>query len=124
MTREDKLARCRHLREINKRQQSEALDLVSQATMLDCAHRLRIARGRTLMFDNPDEMTLVFDLVVHAGVGGRTRAIDRYAAKHIPEPGTSEALMLSMVRQAKFAVSTIEQQHELIGVWAVDAIRN
>lgn len=124
MTRDEKLAGYRHWRAINKRQQSEALKLVPQAAILDCARRLRIARGRTLTLDNPDEMTLVFDLVVHAGVGGRTRAIDRYTALHSPMPGTDEALMLSMARQARFAVWTIEQRHETIGVWAVDAFRN
>ena len=84
MNRDEKLARYRHLRAINKRQQTGALDCVSRAAMLDCARRLGLARGRTLILDDPDEMTLVFDLVVHAGIGGRSRAIDRYADKVRP----------------------------------------
>lgn len=120
MTRQEMLARYRHLRAINRRQQSDALDLVPKSALFDCARRLRIARGRTLMLDNPDEMTLVFDLLVHAGVGGRTRAIDRYAARNKPAPGTAEALVLSMAQQARFAVWQVEQRHEMIGVWVSD----
>jgi hypothetical protein len=53
MNRNEKLARYRHLRAINKRQQTGALDCVSQAAMLDCARRLGLARGRTLILDDP-----------------------------------------------------------------------
>ena len=37
MNREELLRRYRHLRAINKRQQTAALDCVSQTTLLDCA---------------------------------------------------------------------------------------
>jgi hypothetical protein len=114
--REERLQRYRHLRAINKRQQSDALNVVSQNAMLDCARRLGLARGRTLLLDNPDEMTLVFDLVVHARVGGRSRAIDRYAEKHGPVPGSDEALMLAAARNSRFAVWSVERRHPVIGL--------
>jgi hypothetical protein len=44
-TREHILLRYRHLRAINKCQQSDALELVSPTTMLDCARRLGLRTG-------------------------------------------------------------------------------
>jgi hypothetical protein len=122
MNREETLRRYRQLRAINKQQQTDALDCVSQTTMLDCARRLGLARGRTLVLDDFDEMTLVFDLVVHAGIGGRTRAIDRYAAKARPTAGGDDELMLTAARNAKFAVWKVERRHEIAGLHIVDVV--
>ena len=116
MNREEKLCRYRHLRAINKRQQSDALDYVSQTAMLDCARRLGLARGRTLMLDNPDEMTLVYDLAVHAGVGGRSRAIGRYADRVRPPLGSDDALMLAAALDARFGLWAVEGRHETVGL--------
>ena len=120
MNRNEKLARYRHLRAINQRQQTGALDCVSRATMLDCARRLGLARGRTLILDDPDEMTLVFDLVVHAGIGGRSRAIDRYADKVRPAPGSDDELMLTATRNARFTIWEVERRHAIAGLHVVD----
>ena len=120
MNRNEKLARYRHLRAINKRQQTGALDCVSQTTMLDCARRLGLARGRTLILDDPDEMTLVFDLVVHAGIGGRSRAIDRYADKVRPPPGSDDELVLTATRNARFTIWEVERRHAIAGLHVVD----
>src|SRR5271157_5323162 len=123
MDRAEKLQRYRRLRAINKRQQSDALDYVSPTSRLDCARRLGLARGRSLVLDNPDEMTLVFDLVVHAGKGGRSRAIERYADKVRPAPGSDEALMLTAAWNAKFALWQVEGRHDVVGLDIRDIVR-
>jgi hypothetical protein len=88
--------------------------------VLDCARRLGLARGRTLLLDNPGEINLAFDLVVHAGIAGRSRAIDRYADKNPPPPGTDDAFMLAAARNAKFCIWTVERRHEIVGLHVVD----
>jgi len=52
MTRDEKLARYRHLREINVAQQGGALRRVAGDTMLDYGRRLGLAHGRTLVCNN------------------------------------------------------------------------
>ena len=47
--------------------------------MLQQARRLGLAQGRTLILDDMEEMNYVFDLAIHTGPPGRSRAIDRYA---------------------------------------------
>ena len=122
MDREETLRRYRHLRAINGRQQTDALNCVSKTAMLDCARRLGLTRGRTIVLDDPDEMSLVFDLVVHAGQGGRSRAIERYADKVRPAPGSDDALMLTAARNAKFAIWQVEGRHDVVGVDIRDSV--
>jgi hypothetical protein len=124
MSREEKLRRYRSLRAINTRQQSDALDFISQTAMLDCARRLGLACGRSLVLDNPDELTLAFDLMVHTARGGRRRGIDRYAEKVRPPPGSDEEFMLTAARNAKFAVWQVEQRHQEIGLRILDIVSN
>ena len=124
MDREELRCRYRRLREINKRHQSGALAHVSQATMLDCARRLGLAHGRTLVMDNPDEMNLIFDLVVYAAKAGRSRGIDRYAERHRPTPGSDEELMLTAAQNAQFAMLRVERRHEVFGIYVVDIVSN
>lgn len=124
MDREELRCRYRRLREINKRHQNGALAHVSQATMLDCARRLGLAHGRTLVMDNPDEMNLIFDLVVYAAKAGRSRGIDRYAERHRPTPGSDEELMLTAAQNAKFGMWRVERRHEVFGIYVVDIFSN
>lgn len=122
--RERKLQRYRHLRAINKQQQSAALNSVSTTALLDCARRLGLTRGRTITLGSEDEMNLVYDLVVHAGLGGRSSAIARYAAKIQPPPGSDEEKILVAVRSASFAVLEVERRDETVGIHVRDIVSN
>jgi len=55
-SRDEVLARYRHLREISKRHHSKALDFLSAGAMLQHARRLGLAHGKTLMLDSIDEL--------------------------------------------------------------------
>jgi hypothetical protein len=122
--REEKLQRYRHLRAINKQQQSAALNGVATTALLDCARRLGLTRGRTITLGSEDEMNLVYDLVVHAGLGGRSSAIARYAAKTQPPPGSDEENMLIALRSARFAILEIQRRDETVGLNVRDIISN
>jgi hypothetical protein len=67
------LARYRQLREISERHHDEVMKLVSGDTMLHQARRLGLARGKTLILDDMDEMNYVFDLAIHTAPAGRSR---------------------------------------------------
>ena len=73
------LARYRQLREISKRHHHDILKLISGDAMLQQARRLGLAQGGTLILDDMDEMSYVFDLAIYTAPPRRSRAIDRYA---------------------------------------------
>lgn len=118
--RETVLARYRQLREIGKRLNHEILNFISRDAMLKQARRLGLAQGRTLILDDPEEMNYVFDLIIYASPGGRTRAIDRFARSARFEPGSDEAFMLEAMRAARFSILMIDRRHETIGLVATD----
>lgn len=117
------LARYRHLREISKRHLSDAMKFLSQDAILRHARRLGLTLGKTVILDNMDELTLAFDLAIHTAPDGRSRAIDRYARSARFAPGSSEALMLEAMRNARFAVVSVRRRHPSVGLIVADLFR-
>jgi hypothetical protein len=122
VTRDEKLARYRHLRKTAAIYHDGALSCVAHDTMMDCARRLGVTQGRTLVLDNMEEMTLVCDLAVHTGKAGRSRAIDRYARRVGPGLAGDEAMMLRAAQAARFRIWRVERPHEALGLWVTDVI--
>ena len=98
------LARYRQLREISKRHHHEILKHISHDTILHQARRLGLARGRTVILDDMEEMDFVFDLAIHTAPPGRSRAIDRYARSARLAAPSDEALVLEAMRAARFSI--------------------
>ena len=123
MTRADVLARYRHLRAIAVRHNSAAVGFVSRSMVLETAKRLGLTEGRMLVAGSEEEMTLVFDLALHAAREGRSRALDRYARATPPPSGSDEARMLDAMRHARFSIWRVERRHETAGLVIADVLR-
>ena len=118
------LARYRQLREISKRHHHEMLKFISGEAILHQARRLGLARGKTPILDDMEEMNYVFDLAIHTALAGRSRAIDRYAKSAEFDAQSDERLMLDAMRASQFALLLIERRHDTIGLVATDILRN
>jgi hypothetical protein len=123
-SRREVLARYRHLREISKHHLSEAMKFLSPDTVLHHARRLGLYVRKTIILDNPDEITMAYDLAIHTAPDGRSRAIDRYARSARFAPGSDEALMLEAMRKARFAVVSVQRRHPSAGLIVTDLFRN
>ena len=119
MSREEVLARYRHLRAISTRHHTEALRFLSRPALLEQARQLGLTAGEMLVAESMDEFTLVVDLAIHATRPGRSRAIDRYAGAAQLQPGSEEALVLEAMRRARFSVWRVERRLVDIDRWAV-----
>ena len=124
LDRSDVLARYRHLREMSKQHHAKTFDFLSQTTILQQARRLGLANGKTLILGDMDELTLVFDLAIHAAPPGRTRAIDRYARSAQLASGSEEALVLGAMCNSRFAVLEMQRRHDAAGLIVTDLFRN
>jgi hypothetical protein len=123
MTREEILDRYRDLRAISTRHHNAALAFVSRSTILEHAKRLGLAAGRTLVAENREAMTLLFDLNLYTAKEGRSRAVDRYARAAKPLPDSDEAHMLDAMRHPRFSVWRVERKHETAGLVVTDVLR-
>ena len=116
MTRREILRRYRHLRAIVTRHHSAALKFQAPAAILEQAKHIGLAAGHTLITDNEQELTVLFDLVIYNAKQGRSRAIDRYAKTAQLPAGSDEALMLEALRRARFGLWRVERLHEITGL--------
>lgn len=123
MSRDEILARYRHLRAISTRHHTEALKFLSQSALLEQARQLGLAMGKTLVAESMDELTLAFDLAIHAARPGHSRAIDRYARAAQLQPGSDEFVALEAMRRARFSVWRVERRHEVAGLIVQDLLR-
>ena len=122
-SRDEVLARYRHLREIGKQHHSKVLDFLSEDAVLRHARKLGLAVGRTLILDSMDVLTLAFDLAIYTAPADRSRAIDRYGRSARPAPGSDEALMLDAMRRARFAIVRVVCRYEAVGLIVSDVFR-
>jgi hypothetical protein len=116
MTRREILRRYRHLRAIVTRHHSAALKFQAPDAILEQAKHIGLAAGHTLITDNEQELTVLFDLVIYNAKQGRSRAIDRYAKTAQLPAGSDEALMLEALRRARFGLWRVERLHEITGL--------
>ena len=105
------------------RHNSAAVGFVSRQAILENAKRLGRAEWRMLVAGSEEEMTLVFDLALHAAREGRSRALDRYARATPPPAGSDEARMLDAMRHARFSIWRVERRHETAGLVIADVLR-
>jgi hypothetical protein len=125
MSRDEILARYRHLRAISTRHHTEALRFLSRPALLEQARQLGLTAGEMLVAESMDEFTLVVDLAIHTSRPGRSRAIDRYAGAARLRPGSDEALVLVLgaMRRARFSAWRVERRHEVAGPVVQDLLR-
>src|SRR5271154_1743660 len=122
-SRDEVIARYRQLREISTRHHHEILKVISGDALLHQARRLGLARGKTLILDDMEEMNYVCDLAIYTASTGRSRAIDRYARSARLAARSDEALVLEAMRAARFSILLIERRHEIAGLVATDLFR-
>jgi len=123
MTREEVLCRYRHLRAISTRHHSAALKFLGRPTIMEHAQRLGLSKGKVLVAESEEELTLVFDLAIHTAREGRARAIDRFAQTAQFIQGSDEALMLEAMRRGRFSIWQVRERHETVGLVVTDMLR-
>jgi hypothetical protein len=123
MSRDEVLARYRHLRAISTRHHTEAMSFFSRPALLEQARHLGLAARGVLAAESFDELTLAFDLAIHAARPGHSRAVDRYARAAAFRPGSDEALVLEAMRRARFSLWRVEHRHEVAGLVVQDLLR-
>lgn len=122
-THDEVIGRYRRLRKITKCIHEDVLDLVSSNAIMKQARRLGLRHGRTLLLDSMDQMAFMFDLAIYTAPPERTRAIDRYARCARYEPGSEEARVLDLMRDARFTACMVKRRHEIAGLIMGDLLR-
>jgi hypothetical protein len=78
--------------------------------------------GQTLIANNAEELTLVFDLAIYTAREGRSRAIERYAKAVRLSPDSDEIVMLQAMC-ARFSIWRIDRRDDTCGLVVSDLLR-
>lgn len=98
------LKRYRALRALRNTHNLACMGLLCRKTMLDTGRAIGLVRGGIFALESEDELTMVYDLCIHAARPGRSRAIDRYAHAASFAPSSQEALTLAAMQRARFSI--------------------
>src|SRR4051812_21086033 len=120
MPRSEILARYRRLRQISKEQHEAILNIIAPSVLLDWARRLDLTKGKAVVLENDNEMTLPEDLAIDLPRLGRSHPLDRYARV---APGSDEAIVLAAMRRARFSLWRIERRHPTTDLILRDLLR-
>jgi hypothetical protein len=118
------LARCRRYRALSREYNSRLLRYAPRDIFLNEARRLGLARGETLLTDEPDALCLAYDLAIHTAPPERTRVIDRYARTAGVEAGSDNERVLEAMRRGRFAILGVAGRHERRGLVVFDPARS
>jgi hypothetical protein len=122
-SRDEVLARYRHLREISMQHHFAIMKLISRDAMLRHARGLGLTVGKTFVLDRTEDLSLAFDLAVYTAPADRSRAVDRYARSARFAPGSDEALVLEAMCNARFSVILVQRRHPVAGLIVTDYFR-
>jgi hypothetical protein len=123
-TRNEVLARYRHLRGISKLLHAGTKQFIAPGAALKQARRLGLLDRKRLYLGSFDELCLATDLTIYTAPPGRSRAIDRFARNAAPPAGSDEALVLEAMCNARFAVLIMRRRHPAAGLILTDLFRD
>ena len=119
-SRDEVLERYRRLRVISIGHNKEMVAFLTKDAIVQQVRRLGLLEGKTIVLDSMDQLNLAADLAIYSAPADRSRAIDRYAHSRRWAPGSEEAIMLEVMREARFAIIKIERRHPSVGLIVKD----
>ncbi len=106
---------------LRQRFQSEALHSVPLPKLRECALRLGLPVDEEAAQIAESDMAFAYDLAVHTGPEGRSRAIDRVARRHQRAEGEA-AQVLAGLANAWFSVFRRREPHPVAGMMLEDVL--
>ena len=113
----------RRLRNVLTDMNKEFVRQLPKKSLMECAKKLGLAKGKVMVFNNPDETSVLFDYFLY---NSRTRgktAMEHYAAQTPPPPGSDEMTVLRASIDSFFSVFQVRQVYKGRGVLLYDIFK-
>ena len=86
----------KRLRNLQKALTGQLVDQLSKKSVLECAKKLGLAKGKVMIFDSPDELPALMDFCLYNYRMGGKNVIERYAQQTSPPPESDEMKVLRL----------------------------
>lgn len=115
LNRADTLTRYRRLRMVNVDHGNEILRRLPRKAVLHWGKRIGLVRRKTFVASF-EEMSLAFDLAVHASRRGKMPPVERYRAIARFPADSDEAIMLDAMCRSRFSFFAVKRRHAAAGL--------
>lgn len=106
---DERLESYKRLRQAGRALNLELAKQLPKNAAPEFGKKLGLAQGNMLVFNNDDEVAVLYDYCLfHYRRGGKT-VIERYQEQTPPEPDSLEGLLLQAMLQSRFSVFRIER---------------
>ncbi|MGA2403280.1 MAG: hypothetical protein ABSG91_16490 [Syntrophobacteraceae bacterium] len=106
----------KRLRNVNKALNGQFIRQLAKKSVLECAKKLGLAKGKVMIFDSEDEFPALMDFCLYnSRMGGKT-VIERYAQQTPPPPESDEMKVLQAMLDSYFSVFMVERVYTGRGV--------
>ena len=98
------------------------LKYLSKKAVQVCGRNLAIMSGKTLVFQDEDESSVLMDHCIYDYYENGQNAIAAYMEAVPPAPGTDEAIVLRAMSESFYTLVQVSEIVEDVGVWADDLL--
>jgi len=121
---EDIIARYRRMRKVGVELNKILPRYVSKEGLEATARKLGFWQKGTLVFDDMDQTTVLFDQAIHGYFTDGRNAVDRYLADHPPGPESDQEAVLAAKKRSFFSLFQVERIVPSVGVHVHDILRD
>jgi hypothetical protein len=121
---EDLTARYRRMRKVGFELNKILPRYVSKEGLEATARKLGIWRKGTLVFDDVDQASVLFDQAIHGYFTDGRNAVDHYFADHPPEPESDQEALLAASKRSFYSLFQVESIVPQVGVHVDDILRD
>jgi hypothetical protein len=101
--------RYRDLRRVARNLNIKLIKELPKAALPECAKKLGIVKAGTMIFNNDDEIAVVYDYCLHHYRRGNKTVIDRWREQSIPPLEDDESTLLNAMSEARCSVFRIAE---------------
>lgn len=118
------LNRYRRLREVGRNLNNHLVTLVPKAALLECGKKLGLVQGKTLVLDNEEELSILFDYCLYNYRHGGKNIIERYLETSPTLATEDEMILLKGKLDSYYSLFSVEEVHQGRGATLRDILRN
>lgn len=121
-SRDDEVAKYKRFRSVGRRLNSSLIHLVPRDALTSFGKRLGLLRGNSLVVGKEDELSILFDHIIHNYRSDGKNIIERYLADTPPAEGSDEMVVLQAMIASNYSIFAIEEVLPRKGAIVTDII--
>lgn len=113
----------RRMRRLGVELNLKLIKQLPKAAVPECGKKLGLSKAGTLIFNNDDEIAVLYDYCLYHYRRGNKTVIERYLQESPPEPGSAEMTLLQAMSDAHYSVFRLAEILPRQGAVLFDLVR-